>query len=285
MASLSPSAESIFGFDNNTARAFNVTVSAQLGLAYASGVAITEEQSEREENPLLEGLQVRSTPDPCVLVIFGASGDLTTKKLFPALYSLAYRRLLPSRFAVLGVARTEETDDEFRDRMKEAVKEHGRDPFRDEVWNWLAEGMAYVATDFADEGGEDEVARRLAELDEARDTRGNRVYYLAIPPSVFPTVVQALGKRRTTSGWTRLIVEKPFGHDLASARELNAVIGEHFEESEVFRIDHYLGKETVQNMLALRFANGIFEPIWNRQFIDHVKITVAETIGIEGRAE
>ncbi|TMK96122.1 MAG: glucose-6-phosphate dehydrogenase, partial [Actinobacteria bacterium] len=242
-----------------------------------------EEQEQQEQNPLLEGLQVRATPDPCALVIFGASGDLTTKKLFPALYSLAFRRLLPEHFAVLGVSRTEETDDEFRERMKEAVQEHGRDPFREEVWDWLAAGMAYVATDFADEGGEDEVARRLDELDERQGTGGNRVYYLAIPPSVFPTVVEALGKRRSTTGWTRLIVEKPFGHDLASARELNTVIQEHFEEDEVFRIDHYLGKETVQNMLALRFANGIFEPIWNRQFVDHVQITVAESIGIEGR--
>src|SRR6266516_3566197 len=185
--------------------------------------SIAEEQAQREQNPLLEGLQLRKTPDPCALVIFGASGDLATKKLFPALYSLAFRSLLPEHFAVLGVARTEETDDAFRERMKEAVKEHGRDPLREEVWDALAEGMAYVAVDFANEHGFDEVARRLQELDEARGTRGNRVYYLAIPPSVFPTVVQALGKRRTTTGWTRLIVEKPFGHDLASARELNVV--------------------------------------------------------------
>src|SRR5918911_4276433 len=145
--------------------------------------ATEEERAAPEENPLLEGLQVRSTPDPCVLVIFGASGDLTTKKLFPALYSLAYRRLLPSRFAVLGVARTEETDDEFRERMKEAVKEHGRDPFRDEVWDALAEGMAYVGTDFADESGEDEVAQRLEDLDEKRKTGGERgVYPVLFPP-------------------------------------------------------------------------------------------------------
>src|SRR5437016_1782344 len=246
--------------------------------------SIAEEQAQRVQNPLLEGLQVRATPDPCVLVIFGASGDLATKKLFPALYSLAFRRLLPEHFAVLGVARSEETDDEFRERMEDAVKEHARDPFHEEIWAGLAEGMAYVATDFADEGGEDEVAKRLEELDEKQKTGGNRVYYLAIPPTVFPVVVAALGKRRSTSGWTRLIVEKPFGHDLASARELNTEIQKHFTEEEVFRIDHYLGKETVQNMLALRFANGIFEPIWNRQFVDHVQITVAESIGIEGRA-
>jgi glucose-6-phosphate 1-dehydrogenase len=237
-----------------------------------------------QDNPLLEGLQLRRTSDPCALVIFGASGDLTSKKLFPALYSLAYRRLLPSRFGVIGVARTEETDEEFKSRMKEAVQEHGRDEFRDDVWESLAGGMRYVATDFSDEGGQDAVADALDQFDSERDLNGNRVYYLAIPPVVFPTVVQALGKRRTTKGWTRLIVEKPFGYDLESAQQLNATIQEYFTEDEVFRIDHYLGKETVQNMLALRFANGIFEPIWNRQFVDHIQITVAESIGIEGRA-
>jgi glucose-6-phosphate 1-dehydrogenase len=237
-----------------------------------------------QENPLLEGLRVRRTPDPCILVIFGASGDLTKRKLFPALYSLAFRRLLPERFAVVGTSRTDETDEDFKERMKEAVQEFGRDEFRDDVWETLSDGMRYVATDFADASGEDRLAQVLNELDEERNTGGNRVYYLAIPPSVFGTVVRALGERRSTKGWTRLIVEKPFGHDLESARGLNAAIEEHFDENEVFRIDHYLGKETVQNMLALRFANGIFEPIWNRQFVDHVQITVAESIGIEGRA-
>jgi glucose-6-phosphate 1-dehydrogenase len=238
-----------------------------------------------QENPLLEGLEVRRAPDPCILVIFGASGDLTKRKLFPALYSLAYRGLLPKNFAVVGVSRTEETDDEFRERMKESVQEFGRDPFRDDVWEPLAEGMRYVAMDFADEDREDRLAETLTELDKDRGTRGNRVYYLAIPPAAFETVVTALGKRRSTEGSTRLIIEKPFGHDLASALELQKMIEQHFDESEVFRIDHYLGKETVQNVLALRFANGIFEPIWNRQFVDHVEITVAETLGIEGRAD
>jgi glucose-6-phosphate 1-dehydrogenase len=237
-----------------------------------------------QENPLLDGLEVRRAPDPCSLVIFGASGDLTKRKLFPALYSLAYRGLLPKSFAVVGVARTEESDDDFRDRMKESVQEFGRDPFRDDVWEALAEGMRYVPMDFDDEEREDRLADALTELDEERGTRGNRVYYLAIPPSAFETVVTALGKRRSTQGWTRLIIEKPFGHDLASALELQKIIEKHFDESEVFRIDHYLGKETVQNVLALRFANGIFEPIWNRQFVDHVQVTVAETLGIEGRA-
>jgi glucose-6-phosphate 1-dehydrogenase len=246
-------------------------------------VTLAPEQ-ETQDNPLLEGLQLRRTPDPCALVIFGASGDLTHRKLFPALYSLAFRGLLPKTFAIIGVARSEGDDEQFRADMKEAVQKHARDEFRDDVWSGLAGNMRYVSTDFADEGGETRVLDVIHELDSSLGLNGNRVGYLAVPPSAFPTIVEEVGKRRDGSGWTRLIVEKPFGHDLESARELNALLLRHFDESEIFRIDHYLGKETVQNMLALRFANGIFEPIWNRQFIDHVQITVAETIGIEARA-
>ena len=236
------------------------------------------------ENPLLEGLRLRRSPDPCALVVFGASGDLTRRKLFPALYSLAARRLLPERFGVIGVARTPQTTKHWVAEMKQAVKEHGRDELRADIWNELADGMRYVATDFADDRGENAVVEVLKELDETRGTAGNRVYYLAVPPVAFETIVTELGERRSSEGWTRLIVEKPFGHDRASALGLNEMLSAHFTEDEVFRIDHYLGKETVQNMLALRFANGIFEPIWNRQFIDHVQITVAESIGVEGRA-
>jgi len=159
-----------------------------------------------QDNPLLEGLEARRAPDDCILVIFGASGDLTKRKLFPALYSLAYRRLLPEHFAVVGVSRTEESDDEFRDRMKEAVQEHSRDDFRDDAWELLASGMRYVAMDFADEAGEDRLAETLTELDKKRETKGNRVYYLATPPNVFETVVHAVGKRRTAQGWVRLII-------------------------------------------------------------------------------
>ncbi len=245
---------------------------------------MTATEPKQETNPLLEGLQLVRTPDPCVLVIFGASGDLTRRKLFPALYSLALRRLLPERFAVVGVARREESDDEFRERMKHAVQEFGRDEFKEDVWSWLAGGMRYVATDFADEDGENHLAAVLNELDRERGTAGNRVYYLAVPPDAISTLLHEIGERRSAEGWTRVIIEKPFGHDLESARELNEEIKRHFAEQEIFRIDHYLGKETVQNLLALRFANGIFEPIWNRQFVDHVQITVAESIGIEGRA-
>jgi glucose-6-phosphate 1-dehydrogenase len=241
-------------------------------------------EPRQQENPLAEGLALRRTPDPCALVIFGASGDLTHKKLLPALYALAVRRLLPQRFAIVGVARTEGDDDSFRQDMADAVKQHARDPFNQETWDELAAQLHYVATDFADSSGEDKVHDLLERLDGERDLGGNRVFYLAVPPPAFPTIVDALGRRRGDRGWTRLVVEKPFGHDLESARELTAKLREYFREEEIFRIDHYLGKETVQNMLALRFANGIFEPIWNRQFIDHVQITVGESIGIEARA-
>ena len=245
-------------------------------------MALAEDQ--RLENPLLAGLPVSRRPEPCALVIFGASGDLTKRKLFPALYSLAFRQLLPEKFGIVGVARSEETDDEFRERMKAAVQEFGRDEFREDIWEGLAEGMRYVSVEANEDAALDRVAETLTELDRSRGTAGNRVYYLAVPPDAFETIVGGVGKRRSAEGWTRLIVEKPFGHDLASALELNDLVHRYFEENEIYRIDHYLGKETVQNMLALRFANGIFEPIWNRQFIDHVQITVAESIGIEARA-
>jgi glucose-6-phosphate 1-dehydrogenase len=248
-------------------------------------VTLAQAPAIPQDNPLLEGLRKRRAAEPCALTIFGASGDLTQRKLIPALYALAFRGLLPSSFGIVGVARTPMADDEFREKMKQAVMEHGRDEFRDDVWEELAAGMRYVATDFADDGGEERVINCLNKLDEERGTSSNRVYYLAVPPSAIEAIVVAMGKRRSTTGWTRLIVEKPFGYDLESARHLNAVIKEYFHESEIFRIDHYLGKETVQNMLVLRFANGIFEPIWNRQFVDHVQITVAESLGIEGRAD
>jgi glucose-6-phosphate 1-dehydrogenase len=238
-----------------------------------------------QDNPLLEGLRKRRMAEPCALTIFGASGDLTQRKLIPALYALAFRSLLPSNFGIVGVARTPMSDDEFREKMKQAVIEHGRDEFREDVWEELAGGIRYVDTHFGDEGGAERVIDCLNKLDEERGTSSNRVYYLAVPPSAIEPIVVEMGKRRAATGWTRLIVEKPFGYDLEGARHLNTVIKEYFQESEIFRIDHYLGKETVQNMLVLRFANGIFEPIWNRQFIDHVQITVAESLGIEGRAD
>jgi glucose-6-phosphate 1-dehydrogenase len=241
-------------------------------------------QAETAENPLLEGLRMRRTPEPCALTIFGASGDLTQRKLFPALYALAVRRLLPERFGVVGVARTEMTLEEFRERMRRAVEEHGRDEFREDVWQELADGLRYVSADLADAEDDAGIVEALNDLDTTRGTAGNRVYYLAVPPSAIEPIIVQLGRLRAAGGWTRLIVEKPFGRDLESARHLNEVIRTYFDESEIFRIDHYLGKETVQNLLVLRFANGIFEPILNRQFVDHVQITVAESLGIGRRA-
>ena len=236
-----------------------------------------------DENPLLDGLDLGRRPESCALVIFGASGDLTQRKLMPALYALAVRGLLPEHFVVIGAARTPGTDEAFRNRMRDAIKKYARDPFREDVWERLASGMRYAALDFSDETSENSLVRILSTVDAEHGTLGNRVYYFAVPPNAIGTLVGELAERRTTEGWVRLIIEKPFGNDLASARALNELIADRFSEREVYRIDHYLGKETVQNMLALRFANGIFEPIWNRQFVDHVQITVAESIGIESR--
>src|SRR5918999_4625462 len=200
-------------------------------------MAVTDRQREQqsEENPLLEGLRLRRTPEPCVLVIFGASGDLTRRKIFPALYSLAMRDLLPEQFGVVGIARTEHSTEEFVASMEEGIRRFARDEFRADVWERLAGVTRYVSMDFADERGEDLVAQTLNEFDRDVGTRGNRVCYLAVPPAAMPTVVQELGERRTTTGWMRLIVEKPFGHDRASARELNELLARHFTEDEVFR--------------------------------------------------
>ncbi|MBM3678317.1 MAG: glucose-6-phosphate dehydrogenase [Actinobacteria bacterium] len=239
---------------------------------------------ESQPNPLAEGLGLRRRPDPCALVIFGASGDLTKRKLLPAVYALAYRRLLPERFGIVGVARSEQSQRQFVTAMRNHVKQYARDPYRTDVFDRLARSVRYVATDFADDPGEDAVGAALDDLDRTIGTGGNRLHYLAIPPGAFDTVIREIGERRNDNGWARVIVEKPFGSDLESARALTGTVKRWFSEREIFRIDHYLGKETVQNMLALRFANGIFEPIWNRQFIDHVQITVAESMGIEGRA-
>jgi len=176
-------------------------------------------------NPLEEGLGLRRRPDPCALVIFGASGDLTKRKLIPALYSMAYRRLLPEQFAIVGVARSEQTTRAFITSMRDSIKSHARDPYRTDVFNQLASAVRYVSTDFADDAGEDKVGDQLAELDRTHGTAGNRLHYLAVPPQAFPVVVREIGERRAREqGWTRLIIEKPFGRDLASANELNAVL-------------------------------------------------------------
>jgi glucose-6-phosphate 1-dehydrogenase len=226
---------------------------------------------------------------PGGLVIFGVTGDLSRKKLMPAVYDLANRGLLPPGFGLVGFARREWHDQDFAQTVHDAIKEHARTPFREEVWRQLAAGFRFVPGDFNDDLAFDQLRQTIADLDEVRGTGGNHAFYLSIPPRFFPDVVgqlkeHGLADPKNDGSWRRVVVEKPFGHDLESARELNAVVSEVFPPESVFRIDHYLGKETVQNMLAMRFANAMFEPIWNSNYVDHVQITMAEDIGIGGRA-
>jgi glucose-6-phosphate 1-dehydrogenase len=239
-------------------------------------------------NPLREGLLIERTPEPLTMVIFGASGDLTRRKLIPALYNLALERLLPSGFSVVGIARQEMDTSTFRARMREAVDEFSRRrPVDDAVWESFADGISYVRGDFTDAAVYDTLGHHLDTLDKQRGTLGNRMFYLATPPDTYDDIIENIGahglKGSSDGSWQRVIVEKPFGRDLDTARDLNARVNQVFDERDVFRIDHYLGKETVQNIIAFRFANGIFEPLWNRQYVDHVQITVAESIGVEGR--
>jgi glucose-6-phosphate 1-dehydrogenase len=233
-------------------------------------------------NPLLEGLEVDRRAPPCALVVFGASGDLTSRKLAPALAALAADRRLSPAFAMVGVARTKMSDDEFRQRMLEAV------PKPSAAWEALVAGFRYVAGDYTGGDTHRRLGQVLEELDRDVGTAGNRVHYLATVPDVFAGVAQALAEHglaqpQTEGSFVRLVVEKPYGRDLASALRLDEDIHTAFREEQVYRIDHYLGKETVQNVLALRFANAIFEPIWNRRYVDHVQVTVAESLGVGHR--
>ncbi|CND96116.1 Glucose-6-phosphate 1-dehydrogenase [Mycobacterium tuberculosis] len=225
---------------------------------------------------------------PCVLVLFGVTGDLSRKKLLPAIYDLANRGLLPPGFSLVGFARRDWENEDFRQIAYESVKAHARTPFREDVWTHLSEGMHFVPGEFSDPGAFDALSMAVKELDESRGTGGNYAFYLSIPPKFFPQVVEQLQRSgladRKDGAWRRVVIEKPFGRDLKTAVELNDTVHRVFPEESIFRIDHYLGKETVQNILALRFANTMFEPIWNRSFVDHVQITMAEDIGIGGRA-
>ncbi|MBV8690562.1 MAG: glucose-6-phosphate dehydrogenase [Actinobacteria bacterium] len=236
----------------------------------------------QQDNPLAQGLGEERLAPPCVLVVFGASGDLTARKLMPALKRLADRRQLPAAFSVVGVARTELSDEDFQKRMREAVEEPSA------AWDNLVGGFRYVAGDYVDPDTFTRLAGVLDEVDHARGTGGNRVYYLATVPTVFAEVATALGaaglnRPKEDGAFVRIVIEKPYGRDMQSALELDAAVHAVFGEEQVYRIDHYLGKETVQNVLALRFANAIFEPIWNRRYVDHVQVTVAESLGVGHR--
>ena len=229
--------------------------------------------------------------DPCVMVIFGASGDLTKRKLVPALYYLAQDGLLSKNFAVIGIARTEMSDEAFREKLREDLAEYAEAEPNPEVWDPLAERFYYLAGDAEQEETYQRLQERLAEVNEKHATQDNYLFYLSTAPRFFGPIVDQLGESGLAAenqseeggAWRRVIFEKPFGHDLQSAQELNHRIERVLEEHQIYRIDHYLGKETVQNILVFRFSNGIFEPLWNHRYIDHVQITVAEEVGVEGR--
>ncbi|HEX2031765.1 MAG TPA: glucose-6-phosphate dehydrogenase [Actinomycetota bacterium] len=226
--------------------------------------------------------QKLAPPDPSAVVIFGASGDLTHRKLLPALYHLFVEGLLPASFGIVGYARTELNNAQFREMARDSVARFGRTEPQAEPWDEFAKGLYYVPGEFTDEGAMSHLRRHLQDLDRERGTEGRRFYYAATPPAAFPDIVARIGEEGMAER-ARIVIEKPFGTDLQSARDLGRLLHEVFDESQVFRIDHYLGKETVQNILVFRFANSLFEPLWNRRYVDHVELSVCEDIGIEGR--
>lgn len=237
-------------------------------------------------NPLRSGTRLERVLDPCLIVIFGATGDLAHRKILPAFYNLRRAGLLPLETSIVGYARRPYDDAAFATEMRSAVEEHSSSPVEDAIWDEFASDVHYQQSDFGDADDYARLAERLDQIDVAAGCRGNRLFYLATPPSAYQDIVANLGAAglsRRPDAWSRIVVEKPFGHDLRSGRALNDSVMRVFDESQVYRIDHYLGKDTVRNLLVFRFGNGIFEPVWNRRYVDHVQITVADDLGVEGR--
>jgi glucose-6-phosphate 1-dehydrogenase len=241
------------------------------------------------DNPLREGLRLERVPDPCAFVLFGGTGDLAHRKVIPALYQLWRTNLLPHEFALVAIGRRPYDDEMYRQELRESCEKFSRiQPLDEEAWRSFAERITYDRGDFNDVGLYTRLSTLLDRFDKDKGTRGNRIYYLATQPSAFSDIISMLGRagldhERHDGGWRRVIIEKPFGRDLESAKRLNREVGKVFRESQVYRIDHYLGKETVRNLLVFRFGNSLFEPLWNRRYVDHVQITVAESIGVEDR--
>ncbi len=240
-------------------------------------------------NPLREGLSSRPQAKPCALVIFGATGDLTHRKLVPALYNLAADGDLPPGTVVIGFARRDKSDEVFRKEMEEATKKFSRQPVQQELWDHFAQNLFYHRSEFDKDEGYKSLAERISQLDKDHNLGGRRMFYLAAGPEQFEPIISrlkssGLNQSGGEGGWSRVVVEKPFGTDLPSAHHLNEVVSSAFNETNTYRIDHFLGKETAQNIMVLRFANALWEPVWNNRYIDHIEITAAETLGVEGRA-
>jgi glucose-6-phosphate 1-dehydrogenase len=258
-------------------------------LREATSSARRRHRSDGGLNPLRQGLRLERVPDPCAFVLFGATGDLAHRKVMPAIYQLWRTNLLPAEFSLVAVARRPYTDESFAAEVRASLEAYSRvQPIDEAAWAELAKRITYEQLDFGDDAGFDRLGERLDALDAARGTAGNRLFYLATQPSQVTEIVQQMGRvgldhELRGSGWRRIVVEKPFGRDYESARRLNHEVAKVFRESQVYRIDHYLGKETVRNLMVFRFGNGIFEPVWNRSYVDHVQITVAESLGVEGR--
>ncbi|MFI5259238.1 MAG: glucose-6-phosphate dehydrogenase [Candidatus Limnocylindrales bacterium] len=260
-----------------------------LQLREAAAAARRRGRPEADVNPLRQGLRLERVPDPCAFVLFGATGDLSHRKVMPAIYQLWRTNLLPAEFSLVAVARRPYSDEAFATEVRASLEKYSRvQPIDEASWSELAKRITYQQLDFSDDAGFDRLGAALDELDAKCGTAGNRLFYLATQPSQVTEIVRQMGRvgldhEVRGAGWRRLIVEKPFGRDFESARHLNHEVNKVFRESQVYRIDHYLGKETVRNLLVFRFGNGIFEPVWNRGYVDHVQITVAESIGVETR--